>query len=267
MIMQARPAPAFPGRSQAQPAPVAQLRVKKQKAGHWYSDYDPYLTFPTRAAALVYDKNLKARGATVGLHFRVPTLYTYTHTKITNKLSHALQGPHTVAHRLTLKALQSIKSMADVKSIFDDQVLDPDDVDEVMTEEAPKDGYPDAMQRRIDRYRSDYRQIYGLLSAMLAPAAPAAAAAAAPAVAITDGPLRAAKHRLNQLLNLDPYATYGWKSTGRAGKKALKGKGENKPSPSFEDLFDRPKAASVRNSDALESFIRARRKLFDLHFT
>jgi hypothetical protein len=245
--------------------PVAQLAVKKQKAGHWYSDYDPYRTFPTKAAAQLHDKKLKKDGATGSLHFRVPTLYTYAHTRVTSKLSRALQGPHTVAHRLTLRALQAIKTMDDVRIILDDQVLEPDDVDEVMTEEGPQGGYAEPMKGRVDRYKQDYRTIHGGLSAMLTPAATVGTAATT--ITITDGKLRAAKHRLNQLLNLDPYATYGWKSATKAGRKALKGKGENKPLPSFDDLFDRPKATSIRNSDALESFIRARRKLFDLHFT
>nr|WP_063572583.1 hypothetical protein [Luteibacter rhizovicinus] len=239
---------------------VAQLTVKKQKAGHWYSDYDPYQTFSTKAKAQAHDRKLRDDGATGGLHHRVPTLYTYTKTKATSKLSHALQRPHTVAHRLALKALQAIRTIADVKDIFDDQVLAPDDVDEVMTEEAPDDGYKGQMEVRVERYKADYRAIYLALNKMLVPPA------TAPTVAIADGNLRGAKHRLNQLLNLDPYATYGWKSMARVGKKALKGKGENKPTPTFKELLDRPKATSVRNSDALESFIGARQKLFDLHF-
>lgn len=244
----------------AAPQPVAQLTVKKQKAGHWYSDYDPYRTFSTKAKAQAHDRELRDDGATGGLHYRVPTLYTYTKTRATSKLSHALQGPHTVAHRLTLRALQAIKTIADVKSVFDDQVLAPDDVDEVMVEEAPKDGYKGQIEVRIERYKADYRSIYVALDKMLIPPA------TAPSVGVAAGNLRGAKHRLNQLLNLDPYATYGWKSATRAGKKALKAKGENKATPTFEELLDRPKSTSIRNSDALESFIRARQKMFDLHF-
>lgn len=249
--MQLRKAPVGTRYAPTMLSGVAQLTVKKQKAGHWYSDYDPYATFPTKAEASKHEKKLKGKANAKARRNRVPTMYTYTHTKVGNRIGHTLQGPHTVAHRLILRALQSVKTLADVQSIFDDQVLTPDDVDAVMTEEAPTAGYSTQIQGRVDRATTAYRKIHTRLSAQLGDPG-------------TD--LILAKHRLNKLMNLDPYATYGWKSSAKASKKSLKGKGENVANPTFDNLLDRPSSKSIRNEDALDSFIEARTKLFDLHF-
>ena len=230
---------------------VAQLTVKKQKAGRWYSDYDPYTTFPTKAAATVHDKALRNQGITKKRHFRVPTLYTHTHTKPHNRLTRALQGPHVVAHRLTLQALQSAGTLGDIQSIFDDQVLRPRHVDELIDEEAPPSGYNTQLSPRITRYLATYRRIYKRLKGQITGNS-------------TD--LIRAKHRLNKLLNLDPYATYGWKSLTKASKKSLASKGENVVNPTFKQLVDTPSSASIRNADAHDSFLQARRQLFDDHF-
>jgi hypothetical protein len=239
-----------PTPSRSGPA-VAQLTVKKQKAGRWYSDYDPYTTFTTKAAATVHDKALRNQGVTKRRHFRVPTLYTHTHTKPHNRLTRALQGPHVVAHRLTLQALQSAGTLGDIQSIFDDQVLRPRHVDELIDDEAPPSGYNTQLSPRITRYLATYRRIYKRLKGQITGNS-------------TD--LIRAKHRLNKLLNLDPYATYGWKSLTKASKKSLASKGENVVNPTFNQLVDTPSSASIRNSDAQDSFLQAREQLFDDHF-
>lgn len=229
---------------------VAQLTVKKQKAGKWYSDYDPYTTFATKAAATVHDKALRNKGIKKKRQFRVPTLYTYTHTKPHNKLTR-LQGPHVVAHRVTLQALQSAGTLADIQSIFDDQVLKPKDVDGVIDDEAPPSGYNKQISPRIARYLAAYTKVYTSLKTQFKGNS-------------TD--LIRAKHRLNKLLNLDPYATYGWKTVKAASKKSLKGKGENVVNPTFQQLVDTPSSTSIQNSDAQDSFLQAREQLFDDNF-
>jgi hypothetical protein len=40
----------------------------------------------------------------------------------------------------------------------------------------------------------------------------------------------------------------------------------NVAKPTFDNLLDRPSSKSIRNSDALDCFVEARMKLFDLHF-
>ena len=249
--MQLKQAPGLTRSAPAGMPAVAQLTVKKQKAGKWYSDYDPYTTFATKAAATVHDKTLRNQGVKKKRHFRVPTLYTYTHTKPHNKLSRALQGPHVVAHRLTLQALQNAGSLNDIESIFDDQVLKPKDVDEVIDDEAPPSGYNAQLSPRVARYLAAYTKIYKSLKAQIKGNS-------------TD--LIRAKHRLNKLLNLDPYATYGWKTVKAASKKSLKGKGENAVNPTFQQLVDTPSTSSIQNSDAQDSFLQAREQLFDDNF-
>jgi hypothetical protein len=249
--MQLKQAPAATREVPAGMPAVAQLTVKKQKAGRWYSDYDPYTTFTTKAAATVHDKKLRNQGVKKKRHFRVPTLYTYTHTKPHNKLSRALQGPHVVAHRLTLQALQNAGTLGDIQSIFDDQVLKPKDVDEVIDDEAPPSGYNTQISPRITRYLAAYTKIYKSLKAQFKGNS-------------TD--LVRAKHKLNKLLNLDPYATYGWKTVKAASKKSLGGKGENVANPTFQHLLDAPSSSSIRNSSAQDSFLEAREQLFDDNF-
>lgn len=80
------------------------------------------------------------------------------------------------------------------------------------------------------------------------------------------GDLIRAKQRLNKLLNLDRYATYGWKSLTKPSKKSLASKGENMVTPTFNQLVDTPSSASIRNADAQDSFLQAREQLFDDHF-
>jgi hypothetical protein len=249
--MQMKPAPSSMRRASGGVPGVAQLTVKKQKAGRWYSDYDPYTTFSTRAAAAVHDKSLRNNGVTKRRHFRVPTLYTHTHTKPHNKLSRALQGPHVVAHRLTLQALQNAGTLADIQSIFDDQVLKPKDVDELIDDEGPPSGYSAQLSPRITRYLAAYAKTYQSLKGLIKGNS-------------TD--LIRAKHRLNKLLNLDPYATYGWKTLTAASKKSLAGKGENVPNPTFPQLVDTPPSSSIKNSDAQDSFLKAREQLYDDNF-
>ncbi|KAF1687885.1 hypothetical protein B1992_00055 [Pseudoxanthomonas broegbernensis] len=81
----------------------------------------------------------------------MPTLYTFTNAGTHDKLSRELWGPHAVAHRLILKAMRGAKSIGDLKIVFDSQVLSPDDVDEVIGDEAPASDYDAQMLPRIRR--------------------------------------------------------------------------------------------------------------------
>ncbi|WP_266168321.1 DUF4157 domain-containing protein [Dyella subtropica] len=232
------------------PATVGQRKVLRQSSGKWISSYDPYTVFSTQFKASIYDKKLRA-GGRPRLSSRVPTLYSYTHIKPHNKLSSVPQGPHVAAHRLTLTALQNTTDVDGVEEIFDEQVLAPDDVDEVMEEEAPSNGYSTQIQPRVDRYVTDYRQIYTSIETELAKTTP---------------DLITLKHGVNTLMNMDPYATYGWKTTKPASKKHTKGKGENVTSPTFSDLVDNPPGNSISNTDAFDSFVDSRKDLFNAHF-
>lgn len=231
---------------------VVQRVVKKQASGRWYSEYDPYTVFPTLAKALIYDKILKKSKDAKRRHSRVPTLYTYTHTKPHNQLGHTLQGPHVVAHRLTLKALQDATTLAELEQIEDDQVLSPSDAEDVvMNSEAPKSGYSSQMKPRIKRYVDAYRKTHKSLHKEFKKKPTS---------------LIRAKHRLNKLLNMDPYATYGWKSVNKASQAHIKGKGENVATPTFKDLMDKPPGGSIADTSGLQSFLDAREDLFNATF-
>ncbi len=247
----ANPATVLPdaGATHASDAPVAQLKVDKYRAGAWYSSFDPYTTFGTKAEATVYDRKLRDQGRE-SLRARVPTIYTYTHTKPTNKLSFALQGPHTVAHRLILQALIDATTAPDVFTIFDAQVLDPATAEEVVfTDEVPESGsFSSTLTGRLDRFVEDYKDIYDRALLEFDEKSP---------------DLIALKHMTNQLLNMDPYAVYSWKTTTKASQKSLAGKGESKSDPTWDDLYDKPPSSSFREKDNLQGFVDSRKQLFD----
>lgn len=234
------------------PAVPAQLKVDKYRAGAWYSSFDPYTTFWTKKEATDYDKKLRAQGR-AELKARVPTIYTYTHTKPHNKLSSVPQGPHTVAHRVVLQSLVEAKTVQDVLKIFDDQVLTPDDAEEVVfqDETPPSGSFVSAIDARLQRFINDYTDIHDALVLEFKKISP---------------DLILLKHMTNQLLNMDPYAVYAWKTTTQASKKSLNGKGECLSNPQWSDLYDKPPTNSFRDSDNLQSFVDARQDLFNQYF-
>lgn len=229
-----------------------QFKVLKKKAGEWFSSYDPFKMLSTKKDAAAYDRILRNQGREE-LRSRVPTLYTYTHTKPQNKLSFALQGPHTVAHRVTLQALIDASTIPEVYDIFDGQVLSPDDAEEVVFhDEVPLSGSFNAtINERLERYIDDYKDIYDDLIAEFAGANP---------------DLIKLKDMTNRLMNMDPYAVYSWKTTAKASQKSLSGKGESVENPTWDDMYDSPPASSFKSSDNKEAFIDSRKELFKAHF-
>ena len=230
---------------------AVQLKVKKYAAGRWYSTFDPYKEHSTKAKATAYDKLLRTAGRSE-LSARVPTLYTYTHTKPHCKISSIPQGPHTVAHRVTLSTLTSITTMAEVQAIFDEQVVNADEVNDFLNhDELPPSGaFNVQIQKRLDRFLDDYETIHDNLMLELSKA---------------PGDLVLAKHLLNQLLNMDPYAVYAWKTTAAASKASLKAKSEAVADPVFADMYDTPPASSFRSQTNLDDFVDHREELFDTY--
>jgi hypothetical protein len=221
------------------------MEIKKYNS-FWFTSYDPYTSFNTQKEAKDHEKLL--RPSKQEFNSRVPTLYTYTHIKPTNKLSNIPQGPHTYAHKGMLVPLQNVTTKDEIKDLYDSQILDPNDLNDVMDEEEPKKGYDSNMQSRIDRYKDDYRDIYDETELMFKQKSPN---------------LIELKHNVNKMMNMDPYQVYGWKSTSSASKKSLGGKGEGKPNPTFDDFMDKPKANYFKNNDAFESMKQSRNEMFD----
>ena len=231
---------------------IASRNVQKLRNGQWYSPYNPYKLYSSKRQAIEAHRYYKLNKYDL-LRSRVPTIYTYTHTKTHAKLSHTLQGPHTIAHRLIYYSIINAE-LKELQKIFDEQVLSPSDVEEVIfVDEVCKSGYNSELKNRLDRYYYDYCQIFNVTKRELR---------------LThtrkherERLLISLKHHINQLLNMDPYAVYGWKTTNLASKSSLKGKGEGVNSPTFEDLHDKPREGIFKKEN-YESFVNARKELY-----
>ncbi|KAF0224703.1 MAG: hypothetical protein FD176_885 [Rhodospirillaceae bacterium] len=237
------PSPLQAGQSTAEPI---QRVVEKRGSGRWYSSYDPYTEFATKAEATAYDKELRDAGYEK-LRARTPTLYTYTHLKPHQQLTHTKQGPHTVAHKVILQSLVQADTKPQIKKLFTSQVPKPKDLESIMEEEEPDSGFNATLQPRIDRYMQDYQDVYDTAKSELAKKKP---------------DLVVAKHSLNQLMNMHPYATSSWKSTSDASRGKLAGKGENKQDATFDMLVDKP-SKPFNDKTGFQDFLDKREDMFD----
>ncbi|MCG8696507.1 MAG: hypothetical protein MI922_00525 [Bacteroidales bacterium] len=229
---------------------IMQMKVFKYNKG-WITDYDPYSWFKTKKEALNHQKKLISLGNTKRYKIRVPTAYTYTHKKVHNKMTSIPQGPHTYSHKGIIVPLQNVKTKKDLKKIFDEQPLSPSSFDTVLSNEAPPKGYNKMMTGRINRLQTDYKKIYDNTENMFNQ---------------PNFDMIEQCHNVNKLLNLDPFQTYGWKSNNKVSKKSLSGKGEGKPNPSFDDLFDEPKSNYFKDQGEYKFFKDTRKDMFDENF-
>ncbi|BAE50708.1 hypothetical protein [Paramagnetospirillum magneticum] len=221
-------------------------KVNKHRAGRWFSEYDPFTVHATQAGATAYHKTFAGKGLPKR-YSRVPTFYTYTHTKPGNQLTRAKQGPHTVAHRVTMAALIKAKAKADAQALFNSQVPAPGTLKTLIAAEAPPTGYSTQIAARIARLEADYAADYAYVQIELLKALP-------DMIGVRDA--------INRLMNMHPFATSGWKSTGSASGGKLAGKGEGKPNPTFKDLVDPPSTA-FRGAADYNAFIGDRQTLFN----
>ena len=234
---------------------IASHNVQKLRNGQWYSPYNPYKLYSSKRQAIKGHQNYKLNKYDL-LRARVPTIYTYTHTKTYAKLSHTLQGPHTIAHRLIYYSIINAE-LKELHKIFDEQILSPADVyDVVFKDEKPGSGYRKELENRLKRYYSDYCRIFNITINELTKCNNMNKGRKN-----IDRELVSLKHHINQLLNMDPYAVYGWKTTESASKSSLKGKGEGVNHPTFEDLHDKPRKG-IFVEENYKSFITAREKLY-----
>lgn len=237
---------------------IASHNVQKLRNGQWYSPYNPYKLYTSKRQAIKAHQNYKLNKYDL-LRARVPTIYTYTHTKTHAKLSHTLQGPHTIAHRLVYYSIINA-TLSGLQKIFDTQILSPADVsDIVFKDEKSGSGYTKELKDRLIRYNYDYCRIFNITKDELKKCNKMHKGQKK-----IDRELVSLKHHINQLLNMDPYAVYGWKTTKPASKSSLKGKGEGVSHPTFEDLHDKPRKG-IFVEDYYASFIKARKELYNLY--
>lgn len=219
-------------------------KVGKHRAGRWFSEYDPFTVHATQAGAKAYHKTFAGKGLPKR-YSRVPTFYTYTHTKPGNQLTRAKQGPHTVAHRVTVAALIKARAKADAQALFNGQVPTPATLKGLIAAEAPPKGYSTQMAAQIARLETDYAADYAYVQTELAKVLP-------DMIGVRDA--------INRLMNMHPFATSGWKGNATASK--LAGKGEGKPNPTFNDLLDPPKTA-FKGTVGYTAFVGNRQTLFN----
>ena len=195
-------------------APVVQRSVLhiQNDEGDWvyYSDLEVVqrgrrlTTFPTKAAAQKFDDKLAADTDVVGSALttsqdrdrRVPTPFGYMDSKLTAKVRHQSQGPHSLSFIAFEQRLQNRLR----KGQFDElahQVLTPDTAKALMKAEYNLDDDDGA----LERYVLDYTSLYGEFARRLKND--------------TDHGVGSAFHLVaRKLLQLHPYTTYnGGKST------------------------------------------------------
>lgn len=232
-------------------SPSSALKVEQYKKGKWYAQNNPYKFFSRKVDAQKYLKKLKSQGITKKRSSRVSTLYTYTNTRSGNQLSSVPQGPHTLAHVITLRKLVDIKSQGELKKLFTKQVTSPKTVDNILSTEVSKP--KGDLTHRLKRYKKDYTKYHVKAKTMFAKK-----------IDPDKNPDEFIKslHTVNKLLNMDPLATYGWKRGKPASKKAIKGKGEGKSNPLFSDVYDMPKGSSLRKLSEYPNFEQNKKDLF-----
>lgn len=125
-------------------------------------------------------------------------------------------------------ALDQQKTLQDLGDVFDEQVPSPDEFTRLLDDERTE-GDKES-DRQYARVVGDYRRIY----------------ASAQRVFKSEGSVEYARQLVGGLMNLHPYATYKWKSAGKASSGSLAGKAERW----WKWNLDRPKTAWKRDKRA-----------------
>ena len=194
------------------PASAVQRKISQDKSsGRWVSDLDPSVDFGTYQEALDFEVEMEAPPPISG--GRPPTLYTYLKTKSWCKISSRgiPQGPHTVGYSAITNAL--FKAKIKLTSLIAEQVPPPEKwVESVRSEfRNPKilDGKTELSQRLLRAYRA-YNGLWQELQRVVAGKS-------------LENPI----DLIHELMNLGPFAVYGYVNPDKVKKKHLKGKGED----------------------------------------
>jgi len=205
----------------------------------YYSSFKPRVLYDTEAEAETADREEEATANESERVWseaqRSFTLYTYTNVNPLNQLSLAAQGPHTVAHVNVADALAGRGTRQELRDALAGQVPDPDEFERLLREERGEGGK--TLQMNYERVTGDYRRLY------------------ATAKRVLDDPdmgVGYVRELVGSLMDLHPYATYGWKSGQPVSDRARAGKAENR------QRFNVDAAGDWRYPERAADFIRMR---------
>ena len=234
--------------STSQLKPIAQRVVMQDdKTGKYYSDMDPSVDFDTYKEAADYETEMDAPDPISG--GRAPTLYTYMSTKSHCKISGRgiPQGPHSIGYSALTKALFNAK--ISLENLIAEQVSAPDVwIDLVVKEfgdEKILDGKTETSQRLLRAYRA-YNGLWQLLQRIVRKES-------------DENPIDV----IHELIQLSPFAVYGYVNPSKITKKHLKAKGENSD---LSDPKNIDRLGKFKNKEKYQESIDDRLDLLDDDF-
>lgn len=212
----------------------------------WYSSWAPKTTYDTPQAAAAADLlNEQHNFALVAFvaNARAPTLYTYTNTSVTSQITGTPQGPHTAPHAHVSHALGRLAGRESLLAAFYEQVPWPEQIITMICTE--KACAPSGLDMSLQRFCFDYESLYGATERALWNAAV---------------PIPFLQKAMSAIFDMNPYATYAWKSGRSASKKSTKGKGERLTVPFRQSVDTR---ARFVDQDAYEQYLDNRERLVE----
>lgn len=175
----------------------------------YYSTLDRYTPFDRKADALKHGRTLKIAKRKREFYGRRPTLYSIMNTKLSSKKWIKNQGPHTAAYLIIHAALMAAKTWPDLETMFDQDVLEPQQFIKQIDAEIPKTPKPHARRKQALRAIKYYKFHFIRLKKELQ----------------DRKDIHQAKFHMESCMNVEPYATFAYKS-GFASSSNTKGSGE-----------------------------------------
>lgn len=225
------------------------------------TDLDPRVYFMTEKEAVDHERNIiEGQQALKIKSGRVPTVFTYFQTPMSQALGSNLQGPHTVADAPMEQAIKDVDS-SQLNTVFGEQVPPFSQIEPILNEEL-KAGNPAILEadKKKDRYKKEYGQVHTTYNRLKT-------------LKRSEKRDKVKRHLLRRGVNMHPYAAYLWnikdpKTNVANFQKYMDGKGERKNMPAkgaidkgFESFFLNGTAAQKKQ---LADFFKMRMKLLGL---
>lgn len=191
-----------------------------KKKSTYYSDLDPELEFNTYNEALQYELEMEAPEPISG--GRAPTLYTYLMTPSHRKMNSRgiPQGPHTIGYAALTEALFNARIHLEV--LVNEQIPSPEQWHDLVEIEFDDDHIFDGQTETSRRLLRAYRAYNGLWQELRR---------------IIDGKSQENPiDIIHELLQMAPYAVYGYVNPSEVKHKHLKYKGENRDLSNIKNI-------------------------------